>query len=112
MTRRNSSRMNGTLGGTPSKSGWRFADTAQYLTFVRDAQCAESKASGAQSREDSEDRSQTGARDSGRGRGVCAFCQNDDGVMMCPLCSCRACYGKQDPSLALLCEVKYASVSR
>ncbi|CAN0525887.1 unnamed protein product, partial [Ectocarpus sp. 8 AP-2014] len=23
---------------------------------------------------------------------------------MCPLCSCRKCYGKQDPELALLCE--------
>lgn len=37
--------------------------------------------------------------------GVCAFCQDDDEVMMCPLCSCRRCFGKQDPSLALLCEV-------
>lgn len=37
---------------------------------------------------------------------VCAFCQDDEEVMMCPLCSCRQCYGKQDPSLALLCEVK------
>ncbi|CAM9132709.1 unnamed protein product, partial [Sphacelaria rigidula] len=36
--------------------------------------------------------------------GPCAFCQDDDEVMMCPLCSCRACFGKQDPHLALLCE--------
>lgn len=38
--------------------------------------------------------------------GSCAFCQDDEEVMMCPLCSCRRCYGKQDPSLALLCEVR------
>lgn len=50
-----------------------------------------------------------GSRSGGEGA-ACAFCQDDDEVMMCPLCSCRACYGKQDPSLALLCEVNRSSL--
>lgn len=48
----------------------------------------------------------TGGKALGVDDGVCAFCQDDDEVMMCPLCSCRRCFGKQDPSLALLCEVR------
>lgn len=72
----------------------------------------ESKLSNAQSTEGSEQRSQDGAKRGGRRDGVCAFCQDDDEVMMCPMCSCRACFGKQDPSLALLCEVRGAFLRR
>lgn len=53
----------------------------------------------------------TGGRAAGGDDGVCAFCQDDDEVMMCPLCSCRRCFGKQDPSLALLCEVRMVCLS-